>query len=61
MRLNLSYEVLSNFSVEGHAGKLVFGTVSGKSVVCLQGRFHLYEGHGVHKVSVLNLFFISIR
>lgn len=32
-------------SVEGHAGRLVLGTLSGKPVACLQGRVHLYEGH----------------
>lgn len=32
-------------SVEGHAGRLVLGTIAGKQVACLQGRVHLYEGH----------------
>jgi len=32
-------------TVEGHKGCLVFGRVSGKDVVCMQGRFHLYEGY----------------
>lgn len=46
------YEDIPGFpvsTVQGHAGKLVFGTLSGKTVVCLQGRFHLYEGHGIYK------------
>lgn len=34
----------------GHAGKLVFGGVGGRSVVVLSGRAHLYEGHGIDKV-----------
>lgn len=41
------YEEVPHFprsTVAGHAGKLVFGTVSGKRVVALKGRFHLYEG-----------------
>jgi purine-nucleoside phosphorylase len=29
----------------GHAGKLLFGRLSGVPVVVQQGRFHLYEGH----------------
>jgi purine-nucleoside phosphorylase len=31
--------------VIGHAGKLVAGTVSGRRVLALSGRVHLYEGH----------------
>ena len=32
-------------TVPGHTGAFVFGTSHGKSVVCLQGRLHYYEGH----------------
>ena len=32
-------------TVEGHAGALIVGTLSGKPVLCLAGRFHLYEAH----------------
>jgi purine-nucleoside phosphorylase len=32
-------------TVEGHAGALIIGTLGGKPVVCLAGRFHLYEAH----------------
>lgn len=32
-------------TVEGHAGALIFGALAGKPVICLAGRFHLYEGH----------------
>jgi purine-nucleoside phosphorylase len=31
----------------GHAGRLLLGRLSGKPVVLLQGRFHLYEGNDV--------------
>lgn len=37
--------------VHGHAGKLVFGTLKGKACVCMQGRFHLYEGYPIQKVT----------
>ncbi|MBL4684988.1 MAG: purine-nucleoside phosphorylase [Nannocystaceae bacterium] len=37
-------------SVEGHAGRLVLGTLAGKQVACLQGRVHLYEGHSPQTV-----------
>jgi purine-nucleoside phosphorylase len=32
-------------SAPGHAGRLLFGTLEGLPVVCLQGRLHVYEGH----------------
>ena len=38
--------------VQGHAGNLVFGMLSGVPTVCMQGRLHLYEGHPPFIVSV---------
>ena len=32
-------------TVEFHSGKLIYGTIEGKKVVVMQGRFHLYEGY----------------
>ena len=32
-------------TVEGHSGKLIFGELAGKKIVCMAGRFHLYEGY----------------
>ncbi|WER51013.1 hypothetical protein CupriaWKF_32885 [Cupriavidus sp. WKF15] len=32
--------------VEGHAGELVLGRLSGVDVMCMRGRQHFYEGHG---------------
>lgn len=32
-------------SVAGHKGRLVVGQLGCRTVICLQGRFHLYEGH----------------
>jgi len=52
---SIDYKDIPNFpvsTVAGHAGKLVFGKLSGKIVVCLQGRFHFYEGHSMHKCSL---------
>ncbi|XP_048111317.1 purine nucleoside phosphorylase 4a isoform X1 [Alosa alosa] len=38
-------------TVQGHAGRLVFGELKGKTCVCMQGRFHMYEGHSLCKVT----------
>lgn len=32
-------------TVEGHSGKLIFGHMAGKAVICMAGRFHFYEGY----------------
>jgi purine-nucleoside phosphorylase len=37
--------------VPGHAGNLRVGHLSGVGVACLQGRVHLYEGHGADAVA----------
>lgn len=39
-------------TVAGHAGKLVFGKLGSQTIVCLQGRFHFYEGHSIHKCAL---------
>jgi purine-nucleoside phosphorylase len=38
-------------TVEGHSGKLIFGTLGGKKVVAMQGRFHFYEGYNMQQVT----------
>jgi purine-nucleoside phosphorylase len=38
-------------TVEGHAGELVVGSIQGKQVLIMKGRFHAYEGYGVETVS----------
>lgn len=38
-------------AVVGHAGKLVYGTLSGRKVLAMQGRFHYYEGHSMQTVT----------
>ncbi|MCG1022961.1 purine-nucleoside phosphorylase [Sutcliffiella horikoshii] len=38
-------------TVEGHAGQLVIGTLEGKTVIAMQGRFHFYEGYAMDKVT----------
>lgn len=49
------YESIPNFpvsTVEGHVGQLVFGYLSGVPVVCMQGRFHYYEGYPLWKCAM---------
>ncbi|WCK55965.1 purine-nucleoside phosphorylase [Aneurinibacillus sp. Ricciae_BoGa-3] len=38
-------------TVEGHAGKLVVGSLNGKQVAAMQGRFHFYEGYSMQQVT----------
>ena len=50
---SLPYNEIPNFpvsTVEGHAGRLIFGTLGGKKVVAMQGRFHYYEGYAPEQV-----------
>ncbi|MEI6311404.1 MAG: purine-nucleoside phosphorylase [Bacteroidota bacterium] len=50
----IPYNDLPHFAqstVKGHGGSLVFGTLEGKEVVCMSGRFHYYEGHSIEAVT----------
>ncbi len=38
-------------TVEGHAGKLIFGTIKGRQVVLMAGRFHYYEGYNMEEIT----------
>jgi purine-nucleoside phosphorylase len=46
-------------TVEGHKSKLIFGKLSGKTVVAMAGRFHYYEGYEaqdiIFSIRVMNL------
>ena len=49
-----SYNHIPNFptaTVEFHKGKLIYGELSGKKVVVMQGRFHVYEGYSLQDVT----------
>jgi purine-nucleoside phosphorylase len=38
-------------TVESHAGRLLGGTLAGKTVIAMQGRFHRYEGYSLQQVT----------
>ena len=38
-------------TVDGHAGKLIFGILGNKNVIAMQGRFHYYEGYSMSEVT----------
>lgn len=38
-------------TVKGHAGQFISGTLSGKEVVAMEGRFHFYEGYSLEQVT----------
>jgi purine-nucleoside phosphorylase len=50
----INYSEIPNFpvsTVEFHSGKLIFGTLEGKKVIVMQGRFHIYEGYSAEEVT----------
>lgn len=50
----ISYEDIPHFvnaTVEHHAGKLISGKIAGTPVVCMQGRFHFYEGYSLKEIT----------
>lgn len=50
----IPYEDIPNFphsTVKGHAGRLVAGSINGVDVLCMEGRFHFYEGYDMKEVT----------
>lgn len=50
---SISYKDIPNFpvsTVETHSGHLIFGELSGKKVIAMNGRFHYYEGYSMNQV-----------
>jgi purine-nucleoside phosphorylase len=50
----IEYPTIPGFpksTVESHAGRLLCGTLGGKTVVAMQGRFHRYEGYSLRQVT----------
>ncbi|MBW2309684.1 MAG: purine-nucleoside phosphorylase [Deltaproteobacteria bacterium] len=51
----ISYEDIPHFpksTVPGHAGMFLSGHLFGKSILAMQGRFHIYEGYSVNEVTL---------
>ena len=49
----VDYKDIPDFLVStapSHAGKMIFGTVCGRKVVCMSGRFHNYEGYSYEQL-----------
>lgn len=50
----IPYSEIPNFpvsTVQGHSGNLIFGTMGGRRVMAMQGRFHYYEGYDMKTVT----------
>ncbi len=53
--IEIDYKDIPHFpvsTVEGHAGKLIFGKFGGKKIIAMKGRFHYYEGYGHEHVAL---------
>jgi purine-nucleoside phosphorylase len=51
---HLSYSEIPHFPIstlEFHSGRLIFGILSGKRVVAMQGRLHYYEGYDMKQIT----------
>ncbi|MCH8567187.1 MAG: purine-nucleoside phosphorylase [Balneolales bacterium] len=51
---DISYDKIPHFpvsTVESHSGRLLFGTLGGKKVVAMQGRFHYYENYSMQQIA----------
>ncbi len=53
--VEINYNSIPHFpvsTVEFHRGKLIYGTVKGKKVLAMQGRFHYYEGYDTQQITL---------
>lgn len=53
--ITIDYRDIPNFLIStapSHAGKLIFGTIEGRRVVCMSGRFHYYEGYDFEQLVI---------
>lgn len=55
IEIEIPYNEIPDFpqsTVAGHKGKLLCGTLYGKTVIIFQGRFHYYEGYSMNEVAI---------
>lgn len=53
--ITVEYKTIPHFpvaTVESHKGRLIFGRISGRKVLVMQGRFHYYEGYDLKQVTL---------
>lgn len=54
-KIIIEYNSIPDFpvsTVEGHAGRFIYGDMEGKKVLAMQGRFHYYEGYTMKEVTL---------
>ena len=54
-QIEIPYEDIPNFLVstnKSHEGKLIYGHLGGKKVLCMNGRFHSYEGYSFEQLAI---------
>jgi purine-nucleoside phosphorylase len=53
-KMSIPYAEIPNFpeaTVDFHTGEFVQGTLAGKNILVMNGRFHFYEGHSLQEVT----------
>ncbi|TCI84932.1 purine-nucleoside phosphorylase [Tenacibaculum sp. M341] len=54
IEIEVPYSEIPHFpeaTVEFHSGRLIYGTIAGKKVIVMSGRFHFYEGYNLWEVT----------
>ncbi|SEF82834.1 purine-nucleoside phosphorylase [Caloramator fervidus] len=54
-KIEIPYSEIPHFpvsTVQGHAGKFIFGKLEDKNVLLMNGRFHFYEGYSMKEVTL---------
>lgn len=53
--IEIDYAEIPNFpvsTVEGHAGKLIYGDFGNRKIIAMKGRFHYYEGYEKDQITL---------